>query len=169
MTGTDKPTLMADYNVHVQSCEKLRSYSLLIFMTADVNSVQVGSYGDWHKLSYISLHKLWLRNSVRSCSNQSGLLIITHGARQLFELTPPTKRSQIINTAYGKPNQLFLELKIILCDSLKQIYVNETNSCINVLLQPAFAVGIATRRLGWQEMFAIVTNYPTNRVKNEKN
>jgi hypothetical protein len=81
--------------------------------------------------------------TVRSCSNQSGLLIITHGATQLFELTPPTKRSQMINTAYGKGNQLLFELKIILFDSLKQICVTETNSCIKVLLQPGFAVGIA--------------------------
>ena len=37
MTGTHKPTLTADYNIHVQSCEKLRSYSLLTLMTVDVN------------------------------------------------------------------------------------------------------------------------------------
>jgi len=37
MTGTHKPTLTADYNVHVQICERLSSYSLLTFMTVDVN------------------------------------------------------------------------------------------------------------------------------------
>ena len=105
--------------------------------------MHIGSYGGWYKLSYISLHKLWLRKSVRSCNNQSGLLIITHGNRQFFQTTPPTKRNQIINTAYGKVNQLLFELKISLCDSLKQICVTETNSCINVFLQPAFAVRIA--------------------------
>ena len=105
--------------------------------------MQIGSYGRRHNISHISLHKQWLRKSVRSSSNQSVVLPVTHGARQLFELIPPTKRSQIINTAYGKGNRLHFELKVILCDSLKQIRVTETNSCIKVLLQPPFAVGIA--------------------------
>ena len=37
MTGAHTPTLAADYNVHVQSCDKLRSFSLLTFMIVDVN------------------------------------------------------------------------------------------------------------------------------------
>jgi len=37
MTGTHRPTITADYNVHVRSCENLRSYTLLTFMIVDVN------------------------------------------------------------------------------------------------------------------------------------